>query len=598
MREFTIRAIILGIVLSIILGAANVYLGLYAGMTVSASIPAAVISMALLRALFHNTTVLENNIVQSMASAGESLAAGVIFTVPALLLVGIWKNFEFWPTTLIAITGGVLGVVFMIPLRRVMMNRPDLKYPEGVACAEVLTAGDRGAESINAIATGASLGAIFKGLTTGWNILKGTVEGAIFSGRSVFYFGTDLSPALLGVGFIVRLEIAVLIFMGGVIGWVFAMPIFGYFSDTVTSQNALSAAWGMWSAKTRFLGVGAMIVGGIYSIFRVRSGIVEGIRTVSKRDVETSRTDRDMGLGLLAGFFLLAVFGTFILYDSLLHSYSFAIVTTIVMVIASGLFVAVAANITGLVGSSNSPVSGMTICALLMASGVVLATGIRGDSAVLAILGVAGVVCCATCTSGDIAQDLKTGQIVGASPRRQQMAEIIGVLVAAFMLAPVLSILNDAYGIGTDRPGALKAPQAVLFASLARGLVDSGDIPWNMVMIGAAIGVILIVINFFLERSKTAFRTHVMPVAVGIYLPLSLSVPIFCGGLLRYLLSRKSDDEKGPGVLFASGLIAGEALMGIFLAVAITTGLKQEMLSVLLFLILALFFYRTAIKKS
>jgi putative OPT family oligopeptide transporter len=579
-REVTIVALLLGLLLSIIMGAANTYLGLYAGMTVSASIPAAVISMAILRGILRRGTILENNIVQTMASTGESLAAGVIFTVPALVMVGAWQDFEFWPTTLIVLLGGLLGIVFMVPMRRALIKeRKDLVYPEGVACAEVLKAGERGGSGVRAIALGLAVGAVFKVLVSGLHLVQETVEGAIARGQRAFYMGADMSTALVAVGYIVDVHIAVLITLGGAIGWLVAIPLLGGVAPGVAP---LDAAWDLWSEEVRYIGVGAMLVGGVYSIWNVRVGIVAGITGLRGVQREpgaawrvTTRTERDMPLHWLLAIFLLTTLATFLFYDALVGSLGTAAVTTVVMVLTTFLFVAVATYIAGLVGSSNSPVSGMTICALLIAAGVLLALGIKGESAILATLGVAGVVCCATCTSGDIAQDLKTGLLVGATPARQQWTEIIGAVVPAFFFAPIMTLLHRAYGIGTGEPGSLRAPQAALFASLTEGFFGGGRLPWGMVGVGMGIGVALIALNRFLEQSGSRFRAHVMPVAVGIYLPLSLDIPILIGGLIRYFLRRGRDAHgvagggRGIGVLFGSGLIAGEALMGIGLAVPI-----------------------------
>jgi len=584
--EVTIRALLLGGALSVLMGAANTYLGLYAGMTVSASIPAAVISMAILRGILRRGTVLENNIVQTMASTGESLAAGAIFTVPALVLVGEWQQFEFWPTTLIVLLGGVLGIVFMVPLRRsLIVDRRDLVYPEGVACSEVLIAGERGGSGVRWIASGIAIGAVFKFLVNGVHLIQTVVEGAIARGRSVFYLGANMSVALVAVGYIVDLPIAALITLGGVIGWLIAVPLLGGFE---IGSVPLDVAREIWSSQVRYIGVGAMLVGGLHSVWNVRKGIaagISGLQTVKRRDTvadadRPSRTERNMPLPALAAVFLAATFATFIFYDYLVGSIGVALATTVVMVVAAFLFVAVATYIVGLVGSSNSPVSGMTICALLLAAGTLLALGIRGDSAILATLGVAGVVCCATCTAGDVAQDLKTGQLVGATPARQQWTELVGAVIPAFFFAPILSLLHRAYGIGTGTPGALPAPQATLFASLTEGFFGDGRLPWNMIFIGAAIGIALIVLDRLLARSGSRFRAHVMPVAVGMYLPLSLDIPIFIGGLIRHLFGKPSagtriTDARDAGILFGSGLIAGEALLGILLAIPIS--LKYEL---------------------
>jgi putative OPT family oligopeptide transporter len=602
-REATLVALLLGALLSIVMGAANTYLGLYAGMTVSASIPAAVISMALLRIVLRRGTILENNIVQTMASTGESLAAGVIFTVPALVMIGAWQDFEFWPTTLIVLLGGLLGIVFMVPMRRALIvKRRDLIYPEGVACAEVLMAGEQGGAGVRAIALGLGVGACFKFLLSGLHLIQETVEGAFAAGRRIFYMGADMSVALLAVGYIVNLRIAVLISLGGAIGWLIAMPLLG---GAEPGTSPLDAAWDLWAQKVRYIGVGAMLVGGLHSIWSVRRGIVAGLtglRGVRKQSdspggspgtvpgtvpgttlgatpgttSELPRTERDMSFVWLLTIFLLTTFATFLFYDHLIGSTAIAGLTTVVMIVAAFLFVAVATYIAGLVGSSNSPVSGMTICALLIAAGVLLALGIKGESAILATLGVAGVVCCATCTSGDVAQDLKTGLIVGATPAKQQWTEIIGAIIPAFCFAPILALLHSAYGIGTGEPGSLRAPQAALFASLAEGFFGDGRLPWTLIAIGIAVGLGLILANWFLERSGSRFRAHVMPVAVGIYLPLSLDVPILIGGLIRFFVGRRRMTRAGgtrddnTGVLFGSGLIAGEALLGISLAIPIT----------------------------
>lgn len=565
--EATLRAVVLGLVLAVVLGAANVYLGLYAGMTVSASIPAAVVSMALLRGVLRTGTILENNIAQTIASTGESLAAGVIFTVPALVLVGAWQDFAFWPTTLIAMLGGLLGVIFMVPLRRALIvERTDLTYPEGLACSEVLITGQQGGPGLRGILAGLGIGAAMKFLVTGVGIMQSTVQGAVAAGRSVFYAGSDMSAALVAVGYIVNLRVAAQIFLGGAIGWVVALPILSNYVEGSTVE----AAEATWSEQIRYIGVGTMLVGGLYSIWQVRRGLwggVAGLRKIGETESGArERTDRDIPLTALATMFLVTVLGVFGLYEYLMDSNLSAAAATAVMVVASFIFVAVATYIVGLVGSSNSPVSGMTICALLMTSAVMLALGIKGDAAILATLGVAGVVCCATCTSGDIAQDLKTGQLVGATPARQQWTEILGVIVPAFIFAPVLGLLHQRYGIGDQ----LRAPQAALFASLTEGFFGGGTLPMNMVYIGAGLGVVIIAADALLMRTRSGFRLYIMPIAVGIYLPISLAVPIVIGGILRAAFGKGGAETHDAGVLFGSGLIAGEALMGIGLAAAMS----------------------------
>ncbi len=572
--EVTLAALALGSVLTVVMGAANTYLGLYAGMTVSASIPAAVISMGLLRGLLRRGSILENNIVQTMASTGESLAAGAIFTIPALVMIGVWQDFQFWPTTLIVLLGGLLGVLFMIPMRRALIrDRPDLIYPEGVACSQVLIAGEEGGAGLRSIVLGLGTGALFKLMVSGVQIVQATVEGAFARGRSVLYGGADMSVALLAVGYIVRLRIALLVALGGAFGWLVAIPLLGGFEQ----GTPVNHAWDLWNDHVRFIGVGAMVVGGLFSIWEVRSGILHGLVAAgaigrpATSDSVSSRLERDLPGGWLIGMFLATMIGTFLFYDVLLGSYVLSGVTVAMTAVASFLLVAVATYIAGLVGSSNSPVSGMTICALLLTSGVLVALGIRGESAILATLGVAGVVCCATCTSGDIAQDLKTGLIVGATPRSQQWVQIVSAIIPAFFFAPILSLLHHAYGIGTGAAGSLRAPQAALFASLTQGFFGDAVLPWSMIQMGVALGLGLIVLNRILAVRGVGFQAHVMPVAVGIYLPVALVTPILAGGLVRYAVDRRKadNDTSGRGVLFASGLIAGEALMGIGLAVLI-----------------------------
>ena len=575
-REFTFLAIGVGLMVGVIMTAANVYLGLYAGMTVSASIPAAVIAMGIFRGVLKRQSILESNLVQTIASAGESIAGGIIFTVPALVIVGAWQDFKFWPTSLIAIAGGLLGVAFMVPLRRALIvEEKGLTYPEGVACATVLKSGssDSG-KGVLMIIKGLLVGGAVKFLSGGLALLHGSVEFATRAKNSVFFIGTDVSPALLAVGYIVRLQIAMLVFIGGAIGWVFAIPMYGVPAE-LSDETSLDTAWALWRTQIRYMGVGAMVVGGVSSILSVRAGIVSGLRRLVatyKGDggEETSRTERDIPLaGLIAvlGVAIALVFG---IYQSLVGSLPVSLLTTVLMVILAFVFVAVSSYIVGLVGTSNNPVSGMTISALLATAALFLALGYTGDSAILATLGVAAVVCCAATTSGDCSQDLKTGILVGATPKYQQLGQVIGVLVPAFVIAPVLTLLHSSYGIGTG----LKAPQATLFASLTQALFGEGSLPYRMIAIGAVIGIVVLIADNGLKRANSAYRLHLMPLAVGIYLPITLAVPILLGGIVRYLVDRnRSSESEGSdsdsGVLVSSGFIAGESIMGIVIALFI-----------------------------
>lgn len=610
--EFTATAIITGIIVGIIMTAANVYLGLYAGMTVSASIPAAVIAMGVLKML-KRSSILEANIVQTMASAGESLAAGIIFTVPALVLVGVWKNFEFWPTTLIAICGGILGVIFMIPLRKsLIIEEKSLTYPEGVACAAVLEAGasNEGA-GLSTIAKGLGIGALFKFMSTGLGLFKGSVEWAGKLGNSSFFFGSDISPALLAVGYIVKLEIAILVFIGGAIGWIIGIPLLGIPTE-FADKTALDISWGLWSSNIRYIGVGAMIVGGIWSIFTVRKGITAGLgglKGAYSNTNDESRINQNMSMMSMLVLLLLSIAIMFGLYEFLIGDHILSIATTIIMTVISFLFVAVSSYIVGLVGSSNNPVSGMTISALIGTAAFFLVMGFEGDNAILVTLGVAAVVCCAACTSGDCSQDLKTGVLVGATPKYQQWAQIIGIVIPALIIAPVLSLLHSAYGIGTG----LKAPQAGLFASITQGLFSHQSLPYNMIYIGMALAVGILIIDHQLKKNNKKFRLHVMPLAVGIYLPITLAVPMLIGGIIRYLVDKKlnrkdSDVESSDnGVLLGSGLIAGEAIMGVVLAIIIyvnidlkLTGINElllELFSIVALIVLAVYMKRISQQK-
>ncbi|MBI2602685.1 MAG: oligopeptide transporter, OPT family [Deltaproteobacteria bacterium] len=578
-KEFTVLAVVLGAVLGIIMTAANVYLGLYAGMTVSASIPAAVVAAGILHGLLKQKGVLQANIVQTMASAGESLAAGIIFTVPALVIVGAWTDFAFWPTTFIAIAGGLLGVIFMIPLRKALIvENKELSYPEGVACAVVLKSSEGGnSAGLSTILKGLTLGAVVKFLVTGLHWLVGSVEAAFVASNRVFFVGLDVSPALLAVGYIVKLRIATTIFLGGVVGWLIAIPLMAL-SDELAAMPALDAAWTLWSTKIRYLGVGAMLVGGIASIVSVRKGLAGGLQNLGTSYRNRNRaaaipfTETDISL-LSMGIILTVCFAImFGLYVYLIDHWGLSLLTTLVMIALAFPFVAVSSYIVGLVGSSNNPVSGITIAALLVTAALFLALGYKGDTAIMITLGVAAIVCCSAATAADLSQDLKTGALVGASPRYQQMAQSIGVIIPAFVIAPVLTLLHSAYGIGQG----LKAPQATLFASLAHGLFVSNSLPYNMIGMGAILAGVVLVVDAFLKRRGSSLRLHVMPLAIGIYLPFSLTTPIFLGGLLHHLVSKRQKEsaETDRGVLMASGLIAGEAIMGVILACFIAGGVN------------------------
>ncbi len=606
--EITLKAVVLGVLLSIILAGANAYLGLFAGMTVSASIPAAVISMGILR-FFKTSNILENNIVQTAASAGESLAAGVIFTLPALIVMGYWKTFDYWETTIIAGLGGLLGVLFTIPLRRALIVKEKLQFPEGIATAEVLKSGDR-SEGVKYIAQAGIVGALFKFGETGLRLWTGVVESAAQVGHSIAYFGTNLSPALISVGYIVGINIAVLVFMGGAINWLVAIPIYAAtHSWPMTGGQPIPAVeWAgqIWSQDTRFLGVGAMIVGGLWALINLRNSIFSGIKTSfktvksaeTKEAIEIPRTERDLPMKWVGILLLVAIIPIFGVYYYIIQSTVPSLFMALVMIVAGFLFSAVAAYMAGLVGSSNNPISGVTIATILFSSLVLLAlVGTKSATGPAAAIFIGAVVACAAAIGGDNMQDLKAGYLVGATPWKQQIMQTVGVLSAAIFIAPVLKLIAEAYGIGVataEHPNPLSAPQATLMSSVAEGVFHQ-NLPWVIIIIGMVIAVLVIVADKIQEKRGAAFRLPVLAVAVGIYLPFELSVPIFIGGLIAWTVGntfnrqnrtlpeiRRQDALKqagNRGLLFASGLITGEALVGILMAIPIVISGDKNVLA-------------------
>jgi len=614
--EITIKALFLGVVLSMILAGANAYLGLFAGMTVSASIPAAVISMGVL-SLFKKSNILENNIVQTAASAGESLAAGVIFTIPALVLLGYWDTFDYVEVAKIAAVGGVIGVLFTVPLRRALIVTAKLKYPEGVATAEVLRAGneakqgteDDGSGGLKTIGLTSLAGGLMKLCQQGFGMWHAEMAGATVIGKSIFGIGTDLSPALISVGYIVGRNIGILVVAGGLISWAVAIPIYsaiiGFEGDT------LDSAWDIWNSKIRYLGVGAMVVGGIWSLIKLFKPLVEGIKSsLATLKNQTNNEDvpleeKDIPINYVGIALIALLVPVFLLYLDIIGSIGLAALLAVVMMIFGFLFSAVAAYMAGVVGSSNNPISGVTIATILFTSlflFAILGTG-SGVGAASAIM-VGAVVCCAAAIGGDNLQDLKSGHILGATPWKQQVMQIVGTLSAAVILGLVLDILHTAYTIGSP---TLSAPQATLMKSVADG-VFTGNLPWAFVYIGGVIAVILILIDLRQERMGSDFRVPVLAVAVGIYLPITLTVPIFIGGMINHL-GKKAGGSKSSekrGLLMSSGFITGEALMGILVAVPIfITGQKDwwpnfsgiEMSGSILFIGMMIWLYKAVSKK-
>jgi len=595
--QLTARAIILAIVLAMILAAANTYLGLFAGMTIASAIPAAVVSMAVLRVL-GGGGILENNIVQTGGSAGASLASGVIFTIPALVILGFWDDFDFLWVVAIAALGGLLGVLFSVPLRRSLIVDQGLTFPEGKAAAEVLKTGENPAQGVK-ILGGAALGggALKLAAASGLGLVPDTAAIASYVGKGIAYFGTNLSPALLGVGYIVGLNIGAVVFFGGVISWNVAIPLYGAFgldgnpdlASAVAGLSAEDAAGVLWSRQIRYLGVGAMLVGGLWALFSLRKSLLAGVKSglaAARAGAKTviADTERDLPMkGVLIGIVVFAL-PLLMLYQSIVGSFAVSVPMTIIMIVAGFLFCSVSGYMAGLVGTSNNPVSGITIGTILFSSGVLLLLMGRGsETGPVAAIMIGAVVCCAACIAGDNLQDLKCGHIVGATPWRQQVMLAIGALASALVLAPVLNLLASAYGIGVPteaHPDPLLAPQATLMASVARGLFG-GSLPWPTIGVGAAIGAAIIAVDELLKAKRAGFRVPVLAAAVGIYLPLELSTPIFLGGLLAWFCERalkasgrvaKPEEAESlgrRGMLFAAGVITGEALMGIVIAIPI-----------------------------
>lgn len=603
--QLTFRAVILAVILAVVLSAANAYLGLFAGLTIATAIPAAVVSMGVLR-LLGGGTILENNIVQTGASAGSSIAAGVIFTIPALVILGYWQDFRYSWVLAIAGLGGLLGVLFSVPLRRSMIVEEPLAFPEGKAAAEVLKAGENPGPGLKILGLASAVGAIVKlAAESGLRMIPDNATGAGFFGKFLGYMGTGLSPALLGVGYIVGLNVGIVVVSGSILSYNIAIPIYYAFfqhadpalAAQLVGQSAADAAQIIRAEKVRYLGVGMMLVGGLWTLFSLRksllSGVKSGFAAARKGSGEiVAETERDLPMKWMLVALVLFTLPLLGLYQAIVGNWGVSVPMTIIMIVAGFLFVSVSAYLAGLVGSSNNPVSGITIATILFAS-VVLMLLLGSDSkigAVAAIM-IGAVVCCAAAVGGDNLQDLKAGYLVGATPWKQQLMLGIGAFSCALIMAPVLNLLAAAYGIGPstpEHPQSLNAPQATLMASVAQGMFG-GHLPWDMIAIGGLIGVAVIALDGWLKSRNSDFRVPVLAAAIGVYLPLELMVPIFLGGLLAHFVERKhgvhphdeaeKDKIHRPGMLFSAGLITGEALMGIAIAIPIVVSSRGDVLA-------------------
>jgi putative OPT family oligopeptide transporter len=587
MKELSFKAVFLGVIMAILLGAANAYLGMKAGLTVAATFPAAVVAMAALR-LFKGT-ILEENIARTTASVGEALIAGAIFTIPAFVISGVWDSLHYLESTIIMLIGGLLGVLFVIILRRSLVVEADLPFPESIAAAEIVKAGQGGKTGAIYVFSSMGLAALwelFKN-SNGILMIKGFARGffhlpefklSLF-GKTYHFNGGFLMespaayPALVGVGFIVGLRVSAVLFSGSLAGWVLLIPVFFLLNSsgadfTVAGGNWIDTSMEIWRNQVRPLAVGTMIVAAFYTLYNLRNSLTTGIKKavsdIASAKTGTQKVNRlDIDLDFKKIFFGIAVLAIplFLLYNYFSGSFAGSLMLTVVMIILGFLFAAVAGYLVGLVGSSNNPISGLTLSSLIIAAILLVAIGITGEQGVMAALGVAGIVCCAAGIAGDMIQDLKVGHILGGTPWKMQVGEIIGVIFAALVLIGAMMLLDNAYHIGSEE---LPAPQAGLMALMAKGIVG-GEMAWSLVISGMVLGVVLIL-----------FRApYPMLIAVGMYLPFNSTFAIFVGGLLKWALinilqKRKSSDSirmkaENIGVLISSGLIAGEALMAILL---------------------------------
>ena len=581
--ELTVTSVIMGCILAVIFGAANAYLGLRVGMTVSASIPAAVISMGVIRVILRRNSILESNMVQTIGSAGESLAAGAIFTMPALFLwaeEGLTSKPGIVEITLIALCGGILGVLFMVPLRNALIvkEHATLLYPEGTACADVLLAGEEGGANASTVFSGMGLAAVFKFVVDGLKLLPADVSAAFKSFKGEI--GMEVYPALLGVGYIVGPKIASYMFTGSLIGWMVIIPLICLFGPdtwmypaaegtTIAQLYANGGASAIWSTYVKYIGAGAIATGGIISLIKSLPLIVTTFRDSMKsmkgsKNTSTERTAQDLPMQ----FILLGVIAmVFIIW--IVPAIPVTLLGACIIVVFGFFFATVSSRMVGLVGSSNNPVSGMAIATLLIATFAIKSSGKTGIDGMTAAIAVGSVICIIAAIAGDTSQDLKTAYLLGATPKKQQMGEMLGVVVSGLAIGGVLYLLDAAWGYGTAE---IPAPQAQLMKMIVEGIMG-GNLPWGLVFVGV-----------FLAICLEILRIPVMPFAIGLYLPIYLNATIMIGGIVRGLLdSRKGVDEKTKtaqstdGTLYCAGMIAGEGLVGILLAIFAVVGISLDM---------------------
>ena len=579
--ELTVTSIIMGILLAVIFGAANAYLGLRVGMTVSASIPAAVISMGVIRVIMKKNSVLESNIVQTVGSAGESLAAGAIFTLPALFLwasEGVMEKPGLVEITIIALLGGLLGVFFMVPLRNALIVKEHgiLPYPEGQACAEVLLAGEEGGANAGSVFAGMGFAAAFKFIIDGLKVVPSEVSLRFkgFAGE----IGTQIYPAVMSVGYICGPKISSYMFAGGVVSWMVLIPLIVLFggstilypgTETIGEIFATSGASGIWGSYIRYIGAGALAAGGIISLIKSLPLIVRTFADAMKSlkggigSTSTKRTEQDLNMKVVLGSILVLT-----LLVWLVPAVPVTLVGAIIVVIFGFFFATVSSRMVGLVGSSNNPVSGMAIATLLIATLILKLTGDTGATGMRSAIAIGSIICIVAAISGDTSQDLKTGYLLGSTPKKQQIGEIIGVVASAFAIGGVLYLLDAAWGFGSEQLGA---PQATLMKMIIEGVMDS-NLPWGLVFVGVVLALVVELLGI-----------PVLPFAIGVYLPVQLNACIMVGGVIRLFFDKMKKEEKEKeeiitdGVLYCSGMIAGEGLVGILLAVFAVVGIDSAL---------------------
>ena len=578
--ELTVTAVVMGIILAVVFGAANAYLGLRVGMTVSASIPAAVIAMGVIRMVLRKNSVLECNVVQTTGSAGESLAAGAIFTLPALYLwakEGLMAKPSLLEITLIALIGGLLGVFFMVPLRNALIVREHgvLPYPEGQACAEVLLAGEEGGSSAKTVFAGMGFSALFKFIIDGLKVVPGEVS---LEGSAKTYpgaIGTQIYPAVMSVGYICGPKISSYMLAGGIVSWLVLIPLIVLFGAgtimypeaelTIGEIFAADGGYGIWGSYVRYIGAGALAAGGIISLVKSLPLIIRTFRDAMKGfslggSNSGARTSQEISIKIVLVAILVLT-----LLVWLVPAIPVSLVGAIIVVIFGFFFATVSSRMVGIVGSSNNPVSGMAIATLLIATFILKLTGEAGEEGMQAAIAIGSIICIVAAISGDTSQDLKTGYLLGATPRKQQIGEIIGVVAAALAIGVTLNLLDGAWGFGSD---AIPAPQATLMKMVVEGIMG-GNLPWTLIFIGVGIAVVVEILGI-----------PVLPFAIGVYLPVHLNVCIMAGGLVRLAFDKMKNEDRrkkatNNGILFCSGMIAGEGLVGILLAVFAIFGIDK-----------------------